>query len=98
MNKINMSDWNFFTNHGHVLFVLAQNPNLTMREISSMVGITERRAQKIIADLLEDEFIIVTKVGRNNTYQVNGDKHLRHPIEQKCCVGEIIKVIQEANI
>lgn len=92
-----MSAWNFFTNYGHVLFVLAKNPNLTMREISGLVGITERRAQKIISDLIDDGFVAVTKVGRNNHYCVHEEKHLRHPVEEKCRVGDLIDIIKETN-
>ena len=92
-----MANWTFFTNHGHVLFVLAQFPDLTIREISFKVGITQRQTQKIIAELIEGNFIQVTKIGRNNHYKVNGKKRLRHPIEEKCQIKQLVGVITEAN-
>ncbi|MEZ4571575.1 MAG: winged helix-turn-helix domain-containing protein [Thermomicrobiales bacterium] len=44
-------DWTFFTNHMHVLGCLADAPDLTLREVAERVGITERAAQRIVAEL-----------------------------------------------
>ena len=81
-----MSSWTFFTNYGHVLFLLAQEPDITVREMSIKVGITERAIQRILSDLEKDNFIEVTKVGRQNTYKVNLDRHLRHDLEKNTTI------------
>lgn len=91
-----MSDWNFFTNYGHVLFVLAQNADITIREVSIKVGITERRAQKIISQLIEDGYLKATKVGRNNRYKIVGRKKLKHPVEDRCSISDLIEIIAQA--
>jgi hypothetical protein len=44
------------------------------------VGIGERAAQKIIADLVADGYITRTRDGRRNRYTINRDAQLRHPI------------------
>ncbi len=92
-----MTNWTFFTNHGHILFIIALNPKLPVREIAIKVGITERATLKLISDLVADEIVTIEKDGRNNVYSVNLDKHLRHDIEKECTVGEIIKTIRKAK-
>ncbi len=88
-----MSNWNFFTNHGHIIILLGRDPGLTLREISQKVGITERATQKIIGDLEKDGFVKISKVGRNNQYKIAGKKKLRHSIERSCSVDSLIGLI-----
>jgi len=44
--------WRFVTNHTRVLLAIAQNQDVRMRDIAATIGITERAAQRIVADLL----------------------------------------------
>lgn len=88
-------NWTFFSNHGHVMIAIGCFPHLTYREIALNVGITERAAQKIVADLLQNDFLTIEKVGRNNHYHVNHKKNLKHPIELSCEIGEIIQLIKK---
>lgn len=82
--------WTFLTNHTHVLLCLYRNPELTLREVAVLVGITERMVQKIVAELVEADFLEVTKVGRRNTYQITIDKKLRHPLESHRSIGDML--------
>ena len=43
--------WTFLTNHTHVLLCLYRDPEITLREVAGLVGITERMVQKIVAEL-----------------------------------------------
>lgn len=88
-----MANWNFFTNHGHIIILLGNHPNLTLREISQKVGITERATQKIISDLEKDGFLKITKNGRCNCYKVPGKKRLRHELEKSCRVENLLKLV-----
>ncbi len=88
-----MSNWTFFTNYGHVLFLVSQNPRITSKDMALQIGITERAVQKIIHDLEADGFVKIRKNGRNNEYKVNGRKKLRHNIEQGCQIQELIATI-----
>ncbi len=45
--------WTFLTNHAQVLLCMAQDSNTRLRDIALAVGITERAAQRIAADLVE---------------------------------------------
>lgn len=87
------SRWTFLTNHGHVLVLLARHPSIVLREVAARVGITERAVQRIIYELEQEGFIVRAKVGRQNTYQVKGDKNLRHPVEGHCLIKELLDLI-----
>ena len=81
------------TNHAHVLLCLAQGESLTARELSLRIGITERSVQAILSDLIADEYLAKTKVGRRNRYAVNSSGRLRHPLESAHTVGELINAL-----
>ena len=51
------NSWTLFTNHGHVLLFLSQNPFGRIRDIASEVGITERAVQRIIVELEADGYL-----------------------------------------
>lgn len=82
--------WTFLTNHGHVLVCIASDPGIRGRDIAGRVGITERAAQAIIADLVAGGYVRRTKVGRRNHYEIVPDQPLRHPVEQPHRVGELL--------
>jgi len=87
--------WTFFTNHGHVLVCLASDPQLRTRDISALVGITERSAQGIISDLDEAGYITKTKDGRRNRYEIHRDRPMRHPLEQDHSVGDLLGALDK---
>lgn len=89
--------WTFLSNHTHVLLVLFRNPSIVLREVAMQVGITERAVQRIVADLEDEGFLQREKIGRQNHYRVIPEKRLRHPIEQHCTIGELLKLICETN-
>src|SRR4051794_20558749 len=43
--------WRFVTNHAHVLACIATDPEARLRDIAATVGITERTAGQIVAEL-----------------------------------------------
>jgi DNA-binding Lrp family transcriptional regulator len=85
--------WTFLTNHAHVLLTIAAEPEVRIRDIAAEVGITERAAHRIVADLEEAGYLKVTKVGRRNEYVVLKDLPLRHPAERHHRIGELLKVL-----
>ena len=89
-----MSDWTLFSNYGHVLLYLARNPRARLRDVAQKVGITERAVQKIVHDLRQAEYLEIKKQGRCNRYRVNRRKHLRHSLESKLKLGQIVKLLQ----
>ena len=45
--------WTFLTNHAHVLLAIAAEPEIRVRDIAERVGITERAAHRIVAELVD---------------------------------------------
>ncbi len=84
-----MPAWTFFTNHGHVLLLLAREPDLLLRDVAQRVGITERAAQRIVGELEAAEYLTRERDGRRNHYQVHLDRGLRHPIEAPTTIGDL---------
>jgi DNA-binding IclR family transcriptional regulator len=84
------ADWTFFSNHAHVLFCLAAEPDLRIRDVATRVGITERAAQRIVAELAADGFLVVVRTGRRNRYTVPRALPLRHPVEAHRTVGQLL--------
>ncbi len=85
--------WTFFSNHSHVLFCLARDPRLRLRDVAEQVGITERAVQRIVAELEEAGYLHIVREGRRNRYRVIGSAPLRHPVEGHCTAGEIIECV-----
>jgi len=80
--------WKFFTNHGQVLLCIAQEGDITLRDLGEEVGITERAVGRIVADLVESGFIARQRVGRRNHYEINRTTTMRpslSPIRSGCC-------------
>ncbi len=88
-----MSDWTLFSNYGHVLIFLAQNPKARLRDVSDAIGITERAVQKIVHDLQASDFIRIKNQGRRNRYKINRRKHLRHNVVSGATVGQLLNTI-----
>ena len=84
--------WTFLTNYTHVLLCISAEPEILMREVADQVGITERAAQRIVADLIEGGYIEAEKIGRRNRYKVHANLPLRHPIECKNTVRSLLKL------
>ena len=91
-----MADWTFLTNHAHVMICVAQDPNIRLRDVAERVGITERAAQRIVADLVEAGYLERNREGRRNSYRLNPDLPLRHPLERQHSIGEVIEVLAGA--
>ncbi len=91
-----MPGWTFLTNHTHVLLCIARDPEVRLRHIALAVGITERAAQRIVADLDEAGFLERSRVGRRNAYTLRRDLPLRHPLERDRSVGELLDLLGDA--
>ena len=87
------SPWTFLSNHAHVLFCLADDPEMRLRDVAARVGVTERAVFRIVADLEEAGVLTRQKEGRRNSYEVHGGQPLRHAIESHRTVGDLLKLI-----
>ena len=85
--------WTFVTNHFLVLVSIAGNPDLRVRDIAALVGITERATQAILGDLVQDGYVERIRIGRRNRYKIRRGVHLRHPLVQETTIGEVLDVM-----
>jgi predicted transcriptional regulator len=92
------SGFTFLTNHAHVLVMISREPDIRMRDIAQMVGITERAVQRIVDDLTVTGFLKVAKEGRRNRYEVQTNMKLRHLVGQQHTVGDLIRFSNEQSV
>lgn len=85
--------WTFLSNHGHVLICLAADAHQTLPEIASRVGITTRAVQLILGDLIDGGYVTRTKVGRRNSYRIDFNGRLRHPLEAHHRIADLINAL-----
>jgi hypothetical protein len=85
--------WTLLTGHGHVLVEIARNPQARLRDISSVVGLTERTVQAIVSDLEAAGYITRNRVGRRSQYTVNPDSPFRHSAQSGLQVGPLLDVL-----
>lgn len=90
--------WTFLTNHAHVLFCIARDPEIRMRDVADAVGVTERAVQRIVAELEEGGYLLRERDGRRNRYEVRASLPLRHPIEKHCEVSSLLRVLEGAKV
>ena len=85
-----MTEWSLLSNHGLVLLSVADNPEVTTREIATNLSITERSVQRIVSDLDSASYIKKEKAGRRNRYQVDYQKPLPGPVKKDKSVGNLL--------
>ena len=87
------SRWTLLTGHGHVLVEIARNPEARVRDISPVVGLTERSVQAIVADLEAEGYLTRTRTGRRVVYTVNRDSLFRHSAQKGHRVGPFLDLL-----
>ena len=92
-----MGHCEFLTNHAKVLLCVADDPNSRLRDIAAVVGITERAAHRLVAELVEDGYIIRERQGRRTSYKVEPGLPLPHPLVRERRVGELLDVLLGAD-
>ena len=97
MSEPERRSWTFLTNHARVLMMIAENPDIRVREAAELAGITERSAQRIVAELEQAGYLRHVKVGRRNHYQVRKNATLRHPLEQDVEIRVLLDLFNAAE-
>ncbi len=88
-----MGNWTFLTNHARVLLWITRDPGARLRDISAGLGITERSAHAIVTDLIQDGYVVKTKDGRRNRYQIRADLPLPEPGSRQPAIGEMLNLL-----
>ena len=92
-----MVSWSFLTNHARTLLCIADDPGVRVRDIAVEVGITERRAHGIVADLVGAGYVVKEKIGRRNRYRVQEHLPLRDPVSREPTIGQVLDLLVCAN-
>lgn len=88
-----MGTWGFLTNHGRALLCIARDPDARLRDIAASLAITERRAHDIVSDLTEGGYVLKTKDGRRNRYEVQAHMPLPEPNSRERAIGDVLNLL-----
>lgn len=86
-----------FTNHGLVLLHIAAQPCARTRDIATLVGITERSAQRIVGDLVTAGVIGRRRSGRRNIYEVDVEATLSDPLWAGLKVHDVLNLVSSTR-
>jgi DNA-binding MarR family transcriptional regulator len=88
-----VTPFSFLTNHGLVLLCIAEDPRIRLRDIAEKVEITERAAQRLVADLTAAGYVERARRGRRNEYTVRTDLAVRLPNQRDVDIGSLLSVL-----
>ena len=90
---LNVGSWRFLTSHARVLMCIARDPGARLRDVAVSLGITERSAHAIVADLTAAGYVIKYRHGRRNRYQIQAHLPLPEPASQEPAIGDVLAVL-----
>jgi DNA-binding MarR family transcriptional regulator len=93
-----MAKWSFLTPHGRVLLCIARDPEIRLRDIAADLGITERHAYAVVTDLTDAGYVVKTKEGRRNRYQVQNHLALPDLPDREQAIGEVLDVLSGRKV
>jgi predicted ArsR family transcriptional regulator len=97
MSSDGAARWTFLTNHAQVLLSIANDPDVRLRDVAETVGITERAAQRIVADLVASGFLERERRGRRNRYLIHEKTEMRHPAQEGYEIGELLDLLRQVR-
>ena len=86
-------EFEFLTNHGKTLLLIAHDQRIRMRDMAHLLRITERATQRIVADLAKAGYIDREREGRRNVYSVRTDAPLGLPTQRDVDIGSLLAVL-----
>jgi DNA-binding IclR family transcriptional regulator len=92
-----VGDWSFLTNHGRALVLIAHDPEARLRDLAVALGVTERTAYGIVADLTDAGYLIKEKDGRRNRYHIQDHLALRDTITRERTIGEVLDLLVDSK-
>ena len=78
-----------------LLMLLAARSEITTRELSLSLGITERAVHRILKDLADHDLISIGKRGYRNSYTVHADRPVGHPAFPWLTVADLLGPVRE---
>src|SRR6202142_3995476 len=84
--------WAFLTNHAQVLVCIADEPGVRLRDISERVGITERAAHRIVAELADAGHVKPNPIGSRTAYLVHEDVPPPDALTRNQRIGHLLAI------
>jgi DNA-binding IclR family transcriptional regulator len=88
-----VAQWSFLTNHARALLCIAHDPELRLRDLATALGVTERSAYAIVADLTDAGYVLKERDGRRNRYSIQEHLPLPDSTERQRTVGEMLHLL-----
>lgn len=66
---------------------------MRLRDIAQALDITERAAQRIVTELVDEGYLTRKREGRRNTYKVHPKRPMRAAQARKTEVGELLDIL-----
>jgi hypothetical protein len=88
-----VASWSFLTNHARVLVCIAHDPGARLRDLAADLGVTERSASAIVADLAQAGYVIKQKDGRRNRYQIEAHLPLPELGTREPAISEVLALL-----
>ena len=92
-----MGTWSFLTNHARVLLYIADEPDSRLRDLALALGITERTAYQIVAELTEAGYVLKQRDGRRNRYQIQDHLPLPDAWNRTRTIGELLDLLADES-
>ena len=93
MDRDSPPPWSFLTNHAKVLLCVAQDPQMRLREVGDVVGITDRAVHRIVVELEAAGYLTRGRDGRRNRYEVARGLPLPDRVARHQKVGDLLRVL-----
>lgn len=90
---MSVAEWSFLTNHARALLCIAHDSSVRLRDIAAAIGVTERSAYAIVADLTDAGYVAKHRDGRRNRYQIQAHLPLGEPIGRERTIGEVLDLL-----
>jgi hypothetical protein len=85
--------WSFLTSHARVLLCIARDPGVRLRDVAASLGITERSAHSLVADLTAAGYLVKQKHGRRNRYRIEAHLRLPESDSREPAIGDVLATL-----
>jgi DNA-binding transcriptional ArsR family regulator len=92
-----LADWSLLTNHGRLLLAIENEPGLRVRDMADRLHLSERGVALILRDLREAGYVEGRREGRRVYYSVVPTKPFRSDLLRHQTVGQLLKLLAEAE-
>lgn len=92
-----LANWSFLTSHARALLFIAADPGTRLRDLAAALGVTERTAFGLVADLAEAGYVVKEKDGRRNRYRIQTHLPLRDAMSGGRTIGEVLDLLGDVK-